>query len=561
MAGYSDSYLREKMLQRWTSLDTEYSSWRGQYQDISKYLMPTYGRFFATGRNKGDYKYGKIIDQTGTHALNVLSSGMMSGVTSPARPWFRLALPDLDLMQSEPVKQWLDYATTIMRDIFARSNTYRVFPGIYKELGGFGVASDVVEGNFNTIIHHNPLTQGQFRIGTNELGQVDTLYRRFDMTVHQLVKKFGLENVSRHVKTMYETKNWDAWVTVIHAIEPRDDRDTRKRDALNMPWRSVYFEEGYNPGDKYYLRESGYQMFRGLCPRWETVGEDVQGISPAMECLGDIKQLQHQQSRKGQAIDYQTRPPMQSNGQAKGQEYNMLPGGVTQYNDAMGPGQGLRPAFESNLRLDFMLSDIQDVRARIQRSFFADLFLMMANDTRSNITATEVAERHEEKLQMLGPVLERLHNEMLSPLIDITFSEMLERGVLPPAPEELQGQELKVEFVSVLAQAQKMVGLGSVDRLLGTIGSVSALRPEALDKLNVDVLVDKYSDLLGVDPDLIIANDQVALIRENRAEQQKQMQQMQQMQEMAGTAKTLSEAKMDEDSALTKTIDGLTGYN
>ena len=235
--------------------------------------------------------------------------------------------------------------------------------------------------------------------------------------------------------------------------------------------------------------------------------------------------------------------------------------------DATGPGGGIRSAFDVNLRLDFLLTDIQDVRQRIKGAFFEDFFLMLASDDRSNVTAREVAERHEEKLIMLGPVLERMHNELLSPKIDVTFDMIMAAGILPPPPKELQGTDLKVEFVSMLAQAQRAVGLGSVDRLLSTLGSIEQLQaaggrtPDALDKLNVDQTIDAYSDMLGIDPDLIVADDKVALIRQQRAQAQQAQQSAATAPAMAETAKTMSETNTRDPSALTDAMRMFSGYS
>jgi hypothetical protein len=217
-----------------------------------------------------------------------------------------------------------------------------------------------------------------------------------------------------------------------------------------------------------------------------------------------------------------------------------------------------------SLNLQHLLGDIVDVRGRLNKCYYADLFLMISQDNRRTpATATEIAERHEEKLLMLGPVLERLHNELLSPKIDIAFSRIIEAGILPPPPPELQGIDLKVEFVSTLAQAQKMIGLGSLDRFLGTVAQVSAQSqdPSVWDKVNKDEVVDRYSDMLGVDPSIIVADDKVVFIRNERAQAQAAASQAAMMPAAAGAAKDLAGADMSGNNALTNIMQQVQGYN
>lgn len=549
---------RDKLVTRWGALQSERSSWFSHWKDISDHLLPRSGRFFLTDQNKGEKRHNNIYDSTGTRALRVLAAGMMAGMTSPARPWFRLSTADAELAKYAPVKLWLADVSRKMLDIFARGNTYRALHSMYEELGAFGTGASIVLPDFKDVLRQYPLTTGEYAIATDHRGQVSTLYREFQKTVHEVVGEFGRNNVSHTVRNLFDRGSLDAWVTVIHAIEPRADRDTRKADSKNMAWRSCYFEPGGEHGK--YLRESGFKEFPALCPRWSTSGGDIYGNSPGMEALGDIKQLQHEQLRKAQGIDYKTKPPLQVPLAMKNHEVDMLPGGIS-YVDVNSPTGGIRSAFEVNLDLNHLLEDIRDVRERIKGSFYADLFLMLANQTDARMTATEVAERHEEKLLMLGPVLERLHNELLDPLIEMTFSRMLEAGIVPPPPEELQGQDLNVEFVSMLAQAQRAVGTNSVDRFVGNLGVVAQYKPDVLDKFDADQWADAYSDMLGVDPTLIVPADGVALIRKQRADAAAAQQQMAMMQQGADTAKNLAAAKTDQPSALTNVIDMFSGYN
>ena len=550
--------LRDKLYTRWGALKSERATWYPHWKEISDYLLPRSGRFFIQDRDKGWRRHNNIYDSTGTRSLRVLAAGMMAGMTSPARPWFRLSTPDPALNEYAPVKQWLSQTTRLMLEVFARSNTYRALHSMYEELGAFGTAATIVMEDFDDVIRHYPLTCGEYAIATDYRGTVNTLYREFQKTVAEVVGEFGIDKVTPATRRMHEQGSLDQWITIVHAIEPRTDRDPSKRDSKNMPFKSVYFELNADPGK--YLRESGYKRFPVLAPRWATAGGDIYGNSPGMEALGDIKQLQHEQLRKAQGIDYKTKPPLQVPTSLKNRDVETLPGGIS-FVDANSNQGGIRTAFEVNLDLSHLLADIQDVRGRIQGSFYADLFLMLANQTDARMTATEVAERHEEKLLMLGPVLERLHNELLDPLIEMTFERMLKAGVVPPPPEELHGMDLNVEFVSMLAQAQRAVATNSVDRFVGNLGMIAQMKPEVLDKFDADKWADDYGDMLGVDPQLIVPKEQVAAIRAQRAKAAQAQAQMAAIEQASGAAKNLAAADMGGDNALTNVVDMFSGYN
>lgn len=545
------------LLQRWSALKTERSGFDAHYRQVAEHILPRSGRFSVTDRNRGERRFNSIYDNTATRAARTLAAGMMAGMTSPARPWFRLSTGDPDLNKFAPVRGWLDEVGKLMLLVFQRSNTYRSFHSLYEELGVFGTGASLVLPDFKDVLRHYPLTVGEYAIAQNDRGEVDTLYREFQMTVAQVVRQFGKDKCSRAVCNLFDRGALESFVTVIHAIEPRADRDTRMRDNRNMPFKSCYFEQGAEA--EQYLSESGFERFPAVAPRWAAIGGDVYGSSPGMEALGDIKQLQHEQLRKGQVIDLKTNPPLQVPTANKSRDVDRLPGGVT-YVDVASGQNAIRSMFDVNLDLSHLREDIMDVRERINGAFYADLFLMLANSTRTNMTATEVAERHEEKLLMLGPVLERLHNELLAPKIDIAFDYLAGAGLLPEAPEELQGVDLDVEFVSMLAQAQRAVATNSIDRWVTTLGAVAAIKPEIVDKIDADQLADIYGDALGVDPALIVASDKVAIIRQQRAQAQAQAQQDAQIQQAADTAKSLGSARMDEGTALASVVDQFSGY-
>ena len=548
---------RQQLLTRRGHLRSERATWWSHWQEVTTYLLPRNGRYFEQDRNKGHRRHNSIYDNTGTRALRTLGAGMMAGATSPARPWFRLGTTDPDLNKYPPVQLWLADVTERMQLVFTKSNTYRTLHGIYEELGAFGTAGSIVLPDSKNAIHHYPVTIGEYAIATDYQGRVNTLYREFQKTVGEVVREFGYNKCSTSVKNLYDRGSLDQWITIIHAIEPRDDRerDYKKKDNMNMKYKSCYFEQG---GDgEQVLRESGFRDFPAIIPRWGIAGGDIYGNSPGMEALGDVKQLQHEQLRKAQGIDYQTKPPLQVPSYMKNRDVDSLPGGVTFIDGQQGK---IETAFNVNLNLNHLLQDIQDVRGRINSSFYADLFLMLANATDTRMTATEVAERHEEKLLMLGPVLERLHNELLDPLIDNTFNRMVEAGLVPPAPEELQGTELNVEFVSMLAQAQRAIGTNSVDRYTNTMGMIAQMKPDVLDKFDSDKWANAYAEMLGVDPELIVPDKQVARIRQERAQAQQQMAQREAQQQAVENMTKLNNSKTGEPSMM-DVVGQFSGYN
>jgi hypothetical protein len=536
--------LNERYMRRLGSLKLERESYYAHWKQITDNILPRSGRYFLEDRNDGERRNLDIYDSTGTRALNILAAGMMAGMSSPARKWFNLALSDRDLMEFRPVKIWLNEAADVLRTLFARSNTYRVLHGIYEEMGAFGTACAYLFRDHQDVIRLYPQTVGEFYLAQSNRGVIDTIYREFQMQMGPMKQEFGIENLSMASQALCSKGNMDEWATIVHAIQPRQQRDMLRSDNKNMPWESVFIESGQD--NNLTLRESGFKQFPVLAPRWIVRGGDVYGSDcPGMTALGDVMQLQDNQIKKAKGIDYMTDPPLQVPTALRGSE-DVLPGG-TSYYDPAAPAGGIRSAFEVNLNLQHLLEDIVDVRGRINSAFFVDMFQMISAQQRQQPeTAREIQEKHEEKLLILGPVLERNQNELLDPLVDNAFTIALEDGLFPELPEELQGQEISVEYVSMLAQAQKSVGIGSLDRILGTVGQIAQFKPEALDKISTDEMIDEYSNMLGVSPHVIVANEDVALIRQNRAEAQQKAQQMAMIPEAANTMKTLSETETDE---------------
>lgn len=546
--------LREMVDARYTQLDLERQSWLPQWRELSENILPRKGQFLEDKVNDGRNKYNKIIDNTATLASRRLAAGMMAGVTSPARPWFKLGTPDPDLNKFGPVKEWLHEVQKIIMYTFNKSNVYNILHQLYAEKGVFGTGAMCIVEDAEDDIRAYQFTIGSYMVATSERLSVDTLYRDVPMTVLQVVNKFGYKKCSTAVKNLYDSKKFDAWIPVRHCVGPNQYRDPQYKDARNKSIMSVYWEKG---GDSdQLLSVSGFDEFSVMAPRWEVSGADIYGNGPGAMCLGDVKQLQVQQKQKGKGIEKMVNPTMNAPVSAKNQVLTTLPGGVN-FIDTISGGQKFEPAYSINPQIGELKEDMYEVQQRIKSAFYEDLFMMLAQSNRRQITAREIEERHEEKLLQLGPVLERENDELLDPAIDRTFAILARNNKLPPPPRDLAGMDLKVEYISLMAQAQKAIGTASIERFAGFAGELSAVNPGVLDNVDMDETLIEYGDLVGVPPKLIRARNDVENIRKANAKRQQQMEQAALTSEAIQGAKVLSETDTENKNALTDMASGL----
>lgn len=550
---------RKYVDRRFKSLYEERSTYIDHWREISEYVQPRRGRFLLGTKetNKGSKKNTKIINNTATRSLRTLRAGLMGGLTSPSRPWFNLTTPDPDLAKSTAVKSFLDDTEKRMYQIFEASNIYKSFGMCYEELGVFGTASIMLMESRDTVVWANNLTAGEYMLGLDHQDRVNTLYREFWMTVGQLAEMFGYKNMSDASRHLYDNNNFDKSVKVRMAIEPNRERKQGMLGSANKPLSSLYWEAGApeNGPNGGFLRKSGFDEFPVMAPRWDFNSGDAYGRGPGMEALGDVKALQVMEKRKAQGVDKQMNPPMVGGPGVKQSITNTLPGGLTVV-DGTDPNRQFTPAYQVQPRLDHMEASIANVENRISATFFEDLFRMISqqDDVRS---ATEIIERKEEKLIMIGPVIEQLQSELLSPVIDRTFGIMARGGLLPPIPEELSGIELKVDYISPLAQAQRMVAVGGIERFAGFVGSMMQMDQSAIDKFDVDKAVDEYGEAIGVPPSIIRSGDDVDEIRASKAQQQAAQMAAQQMQPVADALHKMSQVDTSGDNIVANALGGV----
>lgn len=523
--------------QRFESLKQERSSWEDLWRDIRDYCLPDLGCFSGEDATQGSKRYRKILDAEAIGCADVLAAGLLGGVSSPSRPWLRLTTMDPDLDKNHVVKEWMTKVQDLLLLYFSKAECYNALHQSYLELPVFGTACTIVKPHPEQLISLQNLTIGEYWLAEDDYGKVDTMYRRLSLTAKQMVQQWGFEAVNNDVRQAFE-KDPFARFNVIHAIEPRIERNPDKRDNKNMPWQSVYFQEGVQ--DKV-LSESGFRNFPALCPRWMTSGGSVYGRGPGAKALSAQKSLQRLHLRLAELVDYGTRPPILYPSTLKDQLSQFKPGGRVAVNPQEAPI--IRSMWEVRTDPQAMLALIQSTRQDIQRIFFVNVFQMIAaTANQTDRTATEVQALEQEKVMMLGPVLERLHTELLDPLVTNAFGFMVEYNMLPEVPEELYGRELSIEYVSVLAEAQKNASANGIVRTAQQIGLLAQINPQAVDKLDVDATIDQLADMNGVPPSLIVTGQKVALIRQQRAEQQQAQMQAAQLQQAMTSLKDLGQA-------------------
>lgn len=566
---YDPATRRSRLLALRSALRSDRASFDSHWREIAEFILPRRTRFAPGDRNKGDKRNGSIIDGTAGFAARTLQSGLHAGLTSPARPWMRLTTPDPTLADVPAVKEWLHLVTQRMLTIFLQTNLYNVLPMVYGDLGVFGTGAMAIVEDDVDLFRAYAYPIGSYDVGLDARGLATMFFREYELSVSQVVEQFGLADdgetidwsrISTETEALYKGGHLAAPVAILWAVLPNEQWRPGPGLAKYKRWASCYLELGAGDSQAA-LKESGFDSFPVMVPRWDLTGEDTYGTQcPGMMALGDVKQLQLMQREKAKAIKKMVDPPLVGPSVLRTQKTSMLPGDIT-YVDVREGSQGLRSVHEINLNLADLGADIRETQYRIQRTFYEDLFLMIAQSERMRgaqpVTAREIEERHEEKLLALGPVLERTNDELLSPLVDRVYLMMDDAGLIPVPPPQIQGVRIKPEYISIMAQAQKLVGVVGADRFMQTVyPMIQILGPAVANKLKINAIINEYVDMLGTDPRMIRTDEEADALGAQQAQAAQAQQQAQQAALMAKAGKDAGTTPMEGDTALNRLVSG-----
>lgn len=520
-------------------LEVAYNQIKPDWQELADYFMPRTVRFLARNVNKAPAKNKKIKDAATLKAVRNFSSGMMSGATNPATNWFRIKVKGYDLKYDWQSRKWCGNVSDIIRDIFNISNFYVKLPAAYKQLGVFALSVLGLEKDEETVMRVKLLPIGSYRYAKDERGVVDTMCRVYTETAKNLYEKFGKDNVSKAVLQCIEQKRFEEPFEIVHFVEPNAEYNPDSVWAKNKKFISVYYEvSGEN--DKF-LGKSGFDKFPYVVFEGEENGEDVYPT----ECCGvnalpDAKQLMAMVVDEGKIIKKIGSPQMKGPAELKNKKLTDAPATFTENNQN---GDGLTPVYQVPPAVVQPLEVLLEAkRQSIYELFFNDLFAMILNTADRGRTATEVNELKEEKMTLLSPLLEQVHSG-LKTVMEWIFLECLERGIIPEPPAQIQGRDLEIEFVSMLAQAQKAQKISGMERFCTfTINLAQAVDPTLARKLNAEKIIDDYADYANIDPEQVVPSEDLQKIRQAQAEKQEQAEQMAALQQGSEVIKNVGGA-------------------
>ena len=527
----------DERIRRFKELTGEKSNFMSYWQDLHGYFYvesPGHTRQSFAGT---EMDTTQLYDSTTLEAPDVLASGFMNYLTPPSSKWFKLRAKDNALVDNKEVSNYLEGVTEELYHAFNKSNFYeQAFPS-YKSSGVYGTSILLEEDDLEEDIRFYNLPLGQTCIVEDAKGRVVAYYLEFEYTAEQAVTRWGEEALSTEMRLEANSPNQNKKHKFLLYIGKRYVRDVTKTDKTNLPIQAQWIDvEG-----KRIIEESGYYEFPAMTHRFDKRPFIPWGFSPAMKALPFGRLLNAVAKTNLRSMMKHTDPPVAVPHNAFIMPFNSNPRAINYYKKAaMDSGKDIF-AFANFGNPQAGMEAIEYYARQVKSLMYNDVFLAFENITKQ-MQNPEVQERINEKMSMLGPAVGRYMVEMLNPIVIRTIGILSRAGKLPPIPEALwENPSFEIDYVSLLAQAQKRSELNSLLGGLSLLSQVAQFVPEAVDKINPDKVVDKAWDILG-SPMVVLRDDkEVEGIRGNRAEAMAQQQKMDMLTASADISKKAAE--------------------
>ncbi len=501
-----------KVIARMEAIRTTRSNWESLVQDVYDFVDPTNGQV-TRRESPGQSRHDEFYDNTASEAYDTFIAGMYSNFTPSSQRWFALSSTSKDLKKNTEVNEWFNDVTEIVYNEIAKSNFSLEIQQVYADLGIPGRAAIFVLPNENGGLQYKAFHYANTYIAENKKGLVDTLYRRYEWTARQAMAEWP-DKVSIKVREAAENdKRREDKFWFIHATSPREDRDLRKRDNINMPWMSVHVEEE----TKIVLEESGYEEQPFACPRFYKDANEVEGRSPGMKILATNMMIHAMALTFIKKANWDADPPIILPDDDL-MAINIAPSMKFAYrpNEA-----GNKPEFmESRGRYELAQWMFEKQEDAIKKSYFQDYFALLSTlDAAKERTAFEIGERLNEKIDLLGIVTGRTFVELLDPVVNRSANLLMRQNIFPPMPEAIRDQPgFEIEYRGRLAILAKSLNVRSIQGFTNFILPYAEVKPEVLDPIDFDEIARIGADVWGIPTRILKDEDVVLEIREARAQ-------------------------------------------
>lgn len=509
------------------------TNWESNWESIAEFIMPRKDEVFGH-RAKGERKYNKLFDSTSIHSNEILASSLSGMLVPSTQRWLAFSTGDPELDKDPEVRDWMQEVAEKMLAEFNASNFYTEMHETFLDLGSIGTSTvftgeDKEGGN---ILYFKSQPIYGFWIAVDRFKRVSVMSWEEEKTFRELAEEYGEDNLPPDV--LEEARHNELReFTVVRFIEPNKNfLPDKPKVPTNKPINSVHVLKK----NQFLLKVSGFDEMPYSVPRWTVANNEVYGRSPGMKAMPDIKMVNAMSKVIIRGAQKTIDPPLQAPDNGFLLPLDTTPGGVNFYR------QGMQDRIEpliTGSRPDIGLDMIEAYRQQIRQAFFIDQLQLRDGP---QMTATEVRQRTEEQLRLLGPILARFNSELLRPTVERAFGIMLRRGQFSDPPEALRGRELQTEFISQIAKAQKASQADTLLRVVDSIAPIAQSQPEVMDNFDPDQVLREHANIFGLSEKMLKKPDEVKELREERADRQRQQELVEQQRQQAETLQRVGQA-------------------
>lgn len=525
----------ELVIKLFDTLKSERGTWESHWQEVADYMLPQKSDV-TSKRQSGEKRHQDVLDNTGIQANELLAGFLHGFLTNPSEKWFELTTGDFRLDEEDEIRRWLQDCENRMMNVILNSNFQTEVHEMYLDLGTMGTAPMSIEEDEKFVVRFTSRPIAQCVIDENYRGEIDTLIRDCEMSVRAIVGMFGEDSLDDKMKKEYKDSPEKKYC-VLHAIIPVQEYERRKIKPKKMlPVVSVYVVKE----QKHVLRESGFEEFPWVVPRWSKLSSEKYGRSPGMVALPEVKMINKMAETIIKGAQKVVDPPMQLPSDGFLLPLNLKPGGLNYRLAGTGDRDEIKPIM-NDARIDFGNDVMEGVRRRIRDAFYQNE-LTMSTDLPQQ-TATEVDARTQQRNRFMGPLLGRQTVEFLRPMIDRVFNIMMRKAMFLEPPQALSGKRLDVRYSSAIAQVQRANTAAAIQKALGASAAAIQMDPSTADLFDGEEIIRENVRIYGAPQRILRNRDQIEEIRKARAQAQQQMQAMEQGQAAADIDQKQATAK------------------